>query len=75
MPLLTDTLSLTRGGTLKNRFVLAPMTNGQSHDGRLGNAEHRWLAMRAEGGFGLKMTCAATAQKEGVGFHRPARKR
>ena len=69
MTRLTDTLSLTRGGTLKNRLVLAPMTNGQSHDdGRLGEAEHRWLVMRAEGGFALTMTCAATVQKEGVGF-------
>ena len=28
----------------------------------------RWLVKRAEGGFGLTMTCAATVQKEGVGF-------
>jgi 2,4-dienoyl-CoA reductase-like NADH-dependent reductase (Old Yellow Enzyme family) len=66
---LTDSLSLTRGGTLKNRFVLAPMTNGQSHaDGRLGDDEYHWLVKRAEGGFGLTMTCAATVQKEGIGF-------
>jgi 2,4-dienoyl-CoA reductase-like NADH-dependent reductase (Old Yellow Enzyme family) len=69
MPTLTDSLSLTRGGTLKNRFVLAPMTNGQSlPDGRLGDDEYRWLVKRAEGGFGLTMTCAATTQKEGIGF-------
>jgi 2,4-dienoyl-CoA reductase-like NADH-dependent reductase (Old Yellow Enzyme family) len=69
MTRLTDSLSLTRGGTLKNRFVLAPMTNCQSHaDGRLSDDEYRWLTKRAEGGFGLTMTCAATAQKEGVGF-------
>jgi 2,4-dienoyl-CoA reductase-like NADH-dependent reductase (Old Yellow Enzyme family) len=69
MPKLTDPLSLTRGGTLKNRFVLAPMTNGQSlDDGRLGDDEYRWLVKRAEGGFGLTMTCAATTQKEGIGF-------
>jgi 2,4-dienoyl-CoA reductase-like NADH-dependent reductase (Old Yellow Enzyme family) len=67
---LTDSLSLIRGGTLKNRFVLAPMTNGQSlDDGRLGDAEYRWLVKRAEGGFALTMTCAATVQKEGVGFN------
>src|SRR4051795_4125959 len=69
MTQLTDSLSLTRGGTLTNRFVLAPMTNGQSHDdGSLGDDEYRWLVKRAEGGFGLTMTCAATVQKEGVGF-------
>ena len=70
MTTLTDSLSLTRGGTLKNRFVLAPMTNGQSHDdGRLGDDEYRWLVKRAEGGFALTMTCAATVQREGVGFN------
>jgi 2,4-dienoyl-CoA reductase-like NADH-dependent reductase (Old Yellow Enzyme family) len=70
MTRLTDPLTLTRGGALKNRFVLAPMTNGQSHDdGRLGDAEYRWLVKRAEGGFGLTMTCAATVQKEGIGFN------
>src|SRR5204862_5872243 len=69
MTTLTDSLPLTRGGTLKNRFVLAPMTNCQSHaDGRLSDAEYRWLVKRAEGGFGLTMTCAATGQKDGVGF-------
>jgi 2,4-dienoyl-CoA reductase-like NADH-dependent reductase (Old Yellow Enzyme family) len=46
------------------------MTNGQSlDDGRLGDAEYRWLVKRAEGGFALTMTCAATVQKEGVGFN------
>ena len=69
MTTLTDSLVLTRGGTLKNRFVLAPMTNGQSHaDGRLGDDEYDWLVRRAEGGFGLTMTCAATVQQAGIGF-------
>ena len=45
------------------------MTNCQSHvDGRLGDDEYQWLVMRAESGFGLTMTCAASAQKEGIGF-------
>jgi 2,4-dienoyl-CoA reductase-like NADH-dependent reductase (Old Yellow Enzyme family) len=69
MTALTDSLTLARGGALKNRFVLAPMTNCQSHaDGRLSDEEYRWLVKRADGGFGLTMTCAATAQKEGIGF-------
>lgn len=69
MPALTDTLTLSCGRTLANRVVLAPMTNGQSHaDGRLGDDEYRWLVMRAAGGFGLTMTCAAFVQREGVGF-------
>jgi 2,4-dienoyl-CoA reductase-like NADH-dependent reductase (Old Yellow Enzyme family) len=54
---------------LKNRFVLAPLTNLQSHpDGVLSEDEFRWLSMRAEGGFGLVHTCAASVQESGVGF-------
>lgn len=69
MTSLADPLRFARGPALKNRFVLAPMTNQQSHlDGRLGDDEYHWLCMRAEGGFALTMTCAATVQKEGIGF-------
>ena len=57
------------GLAMKNRFMLAPLTNCQSHpDGRLSDAEFRWLTMRAEGGFGLTMTCAAHVQQIGQGF-------
>ena len=49
--------------------LLAPLTNSQSHeDGVLSDAEHRWLSMRAEGGFGLTMTCAAHVIDWGKGF-------
>lgn len=66
---LTDPLRLPSGATLKNRFVLAPLTNIQSHpDGVLSDDEFRWLTMRAQGGFALTMTCAASVQEEGVGF-------
>ena len=54
---------------MKNRFMLAPMTNTQSHeDGTLSDEEYRWLMMRAEGGFGLVMTCASHVQESGKGF-------
>ena len=57
------------GATMKNRFMLAPMTNTQSHeDGTLSDEEFRWLTMRAEGGFGLVMTCASHVQEIGKGF-------
>lgn len=66
---LFDPLTLTHGKPLKNRFMLAPLTNSQSHpDGRLSDEEFRWLTMRAEGGFGLTMTCAAHVQRQGQGF-------
>lgn len=69
MTSLFDPLSLRSGAALKNRFVLAPLTNLQSHpDGTLSDDEFRWLTMRAEGGFGLTMTCAASVLAEGVGF-------
>ena len=69
MPKLSDTLSFINGSELKNRFMLAPLTNLQSGaDGVLGDDEYNWLTMRAAGGFGLTMTCAASVQHEGVGF-------
>lgn len=69
MTQLSDPLTLRSGATLKNRFILSPLTNLQSHpDGVLSDDEFRWLTMRAEGGFALTMTCAASVQEEGVGF-------
>jgi 2,4-dienoyl-CoA reductase-like NADH-dependent reductase (Old Yellow Enzyme family) len=54
---------------MKNRLMLAPLTNQQSHaDGRLSDEELRWLAMRATGGFGMVMTAAAHVQAMGQGF-------
>ena len=51
-------LSFTRGPVMKNRFMLAPLTNSQSHeDGVMSEEEFKWLTMRAKGGFGLTMTC------------------
>ncbi len=62
-------LSFARGPAMANRFMLAPLTNTQSHpDGRLSDEEFAWLTYRAEGGFGLVMTCAAHVQREGQGF-------
>jgi 2,4-dienoyl-CoA reductase-like NADH-dependent reductase (Old Yellow Enzyme family) len=62
-------LDFTRGPGMKNRFMLAPLTNCQSHpDGRLSDEEFNWLVMRARGGFGLTMTCAAMVQPVGRGF-------
>ncbi|HUX23301.1 MAG TPA: NADH:flavin oxidoreductase [Burkholderiales bacterium] len=66
---LLDPLSFSHGPVMKNRFVLAPLTNQQSHeDGRLSEEEFHWLTMRAEGGFGLTMTCASHVQANGKGF-------
>ena len=57
------------GTTMKNRFMLSPMTNTQSHaNGTLSDTEFNWLTMRAKGGFGMTMTCAAHVQAAGQGF-------
>lgn len=62
-------LALPRGAAMKNRFMLAPLTNMQSHaDGCLSDEEIHWLTKRAEGGFGLTMTAAAHVQRQGQGF-------
>ena len=54
---------------MKNRLVLAPITNQQSYaDGSLSLDEINWLAMRAAGGFGLIRTAAASVQHVGQGF-------
>jgi 2,4-dienoyl-CoA reductase-like NADH-dependent reductase (Old Yellow Enzyme family) len=66
---LPSSLNFACGATMKNRFMLAPMTNTQSHkDGRLSDEEFHWLTMRAKGQFGLVMTCASHVQEIGQGF-------
>ena len=62
-------LTMAHGPAAPNRLWLAPLTNTQSHpDGRLSDEELHWLALRARGGHGLTMTCAAHVQAGGQGF-------
>ena len=66
---LFEPLTFSCGARMKNRIMLAPLTNLQSlDDGRLSDDEFRWLTMRAQGGFGLTMTCASHVQAVGQGF-------
>jgi 2,4-dienoyl-CoA reductase-like NADH-dependent reductase (Old Yellow Enzyme family) len=66
---LFQPLSFTCGSVMKNRFMLAPLTNLQSHaDGRLSDDEYNWLTMRAKGGFAITMTCASHVQSIGHGY-------
>jgi len=63
---LLSPLVLRPGIVSRNRIWLAPLTNKQSHlDGTLGDAELRFLGMRADGGFGLVETCAAYVSQDG----------
>ena len=69
MTSLFDAVGFSHGPAMANRFMLAPLTNQQSHDdGTLSDAETRWLTMRATGGFGMTMTAAAYVQQSGRAF-------
>lgn len=63
------TIKFSNGSIMNNRFMLAPLTNRQSHEnGQLSDDELNWLKLRAEGEFGLVMTCASHVQEIGKGF-------
>lgn len=67
--MLTIPINFPSGAVMKNKFMLAPLTNTQSfEDGRLSDEEFNWLTMRAKGQFGLVMTCASHVQAAGKGF-------
>ncbi len=67
--MLETALQFACGQSMKNRFMLAPLTNTQSHeDGTLSEDEYNWLTMRAKGQFGLVMTCASHVSALGKGF-------
>ena len=69
MKLPNDKLTFSSGHQMKNRFMLAPLTNTQSHeDGVLSDDEYHWLTKRAKGGFGITMSCASHVQNIGKGF-------
>ena len=56
-------------------LMLAPLTNLQSHvDGTMSQDEFHWLTLRAQGGFGLTMTCAAHVQAVGQPAAQPGAK-
>ena len=47
---LKDEIKFPCGLSMKNRFMLAPLTNTQSHEnGILSEDEFNWLTMRAKG--------------------------
>ena len=69
MKKLDDSILFPCGIKMKNRFMLSPLTNTQSHEnGVLSQEEFDWLSMRAKGQFGLVMTCASHVQAIGKGF-------
>ena len=66
---LFNELTFSNGVKAKNKFLLAPLTNMQSPDsGKLSEDEFNWLVKRAEGEFGLIMTCAMPVLNSGIGW-------
>ena len=69
MKKLDDKIIFPCGISMKNSFMLAPLTNTQSfEDGCLSDDEFNWLVMRAKGNFGMTMSCASHIQSIGKGF-------
>jgi 2,4-dienoyl-CoA reductase-like NADH-dependent reductase (Old Yellow Enzyme family) len=69
VPDVLEPLLWQSGQRIKNRAVVAAMTNQQSHaDGTLSDDELAWLTMRAAGEFGIVTTCAAHVAKDGQGW-------
>ena len=63
------TFSFNKTYKAKNRVALAPMTNTQSgSDGTASSNEIAWLERRAEGGFGIIITCASHVEQSGQGW-------
>ena len=62
--------TFARGGiTVRNRTVLAAMTNKQSHDdGTVSADEISWLEARSIGGFGIITTAATHVLEHGQGW-------
>ena len=66
---LNNSIVFPCGLSMKNRFMLAPLTNTQSfEDGTLSDDEFLWLTLRAKGNFGITMSCASHVQEIGKGF-------
>jgi 2,4-dienoyl-CoA reductase-like NADH-dependent reductase (Old Yellow Enzyme family) len=52
-----------------NCIALAPLTNTQSNeDGTISDNEYNWLVRRAEGGYGIIITCATHVSEAGKGW-------
>lgn len=65
---LNPSFQFLSGVKIKNRSVLAPLTNGQSPGGCLSEDEFQWLAARAHGGFGMLTSCATHVLEKGQGW-------
>lgn len=68
---LFEPLTLMHGSPMRNRFMLAPLTNQQSElDGAPSIYDQNWIRQVADGGYGLVQTGAATVEAGGIAFAR-----
>lgn len=64
-------LTLLHGPAMRNRFMLAPLTNQQSEfDGRASVHDQDWIAQLAQSGYALIQTGATTVEAGGIAFER-----
>lgn len=64
-------LTLLHGPAMRNRFMLAPLTNQQSElDGKATEYDQEWIRQLSEGGYALITTCATTVEAGGIAFAR-----
>ncbi|WP_326541887.1 NADH:flavin oxidoreductase [Pseudorhodoferax sp.] len=68
---LFQPLTLLHGRPMRNRFMLAPLTNQQSEtDGTPSRYDQDWIRQVAEGGYALVQTGAATVEAGGIAYAR-----
>ncbi|MFJ1764803.1 NADH:flavin oxidoreductase [Amycolatopsis sp. NPDC088138] len=68
---LFEPLPLAHGPAMRNRFMLAPLTNQQSeHDGSASPFDQEWIRQLAQSDYALIQTCAATVEAGGIAFDR-----
>ncbi|CAA9271454.1 MAG: Probable NADH-dependent flavin oxidoreductase yqiG (EC [uncultured Arthrobacter sp.] len=66
---LLEPLHLAHGPALKNRMLLAPMTNNQSNpDGTASEDDLSWISLVAAGGYSMIMTAGMNVQRNGQSF-------
>ncbi|PSM42882.1 NADH:flavin oxidoreductase [Streptomyces dioscori] len=68
---LFNPLTLSHGPAMRNRFMLAPLTNQQSeHDGSASAIDQEWIRQLAQGDYALIQTAAATVEPGAKAFVR-----
>ncbi|MGW3944128.1 oxidoreductase [Streptomyces phaeochromogenes] len=68
---LFEPLTLRHGPTMRNRFMLAPLTNQQSErDGAVSKFDQSWMEQLAQSGYALIQTGAATVEASGIAYER-----